>query len=252
MSLTPHDPASTVREVADAALDALTEALSLDLRALLVVEPNLGPQLHMDRPDLTSIGPNDAFALFSALRQALDGGEEFRQVELAGFHVALIVMTDGQNRGLLAIGRRGSGFTGPESTAIERFAAAYSRLHHQGEHPVRPPARPEVVRLSIESSRENSLAAVTLSAEGQLLRGAAEDPSPLRAVGEATLAALGETAEGMKLSAVTEGEIGVTRVVLSLVLDQRGRAMVGACPLDGTPDALHAAVDATLRAAFDL
>lgn len=226
-------------------------ALSLDLSAILTVEPNLGPQLHMDRPDLASIGPNDAFALFSALRAALDEDLVAEEREVAGFHAILSGLSGPDQKGLLVLGRRGNPWTPDESQAVGRFARAFSRAFsaQAPTDPGRSPA-PQVVRLSIDSSQDLALAAVTLSSGGQILRAAAEHPSAMRAVGEATLAALGDLAAGRKLVDMSDGEIGGARVVLVLLLDENGASSVGSCLVDATPDTLHAAASATLSAAL--
>jgi hypothetical protein len=97
--------ALVVQHLAYAALDALRVVVPLDLCAYLHVTDGDGPQLYLRTPDLSSMTAAQAFDVFTALRDAVDGDEATTSRCRIGRFDAVAIRTKGpRSSGVFVVG----------------------------------------------------------------------------------------------------------------------------------------------------
>lgn len=127
----------SLQELIYAGLDALRSSRSgIELVAYLHSSGESGPQLFLAAPTLGSMRPNQAFDLFSALRDALerpgDNGDE-ATAELGGFHALTVATSGTMSRGLHAVGRRGAPLTAEDREILVPLARMLGKVNHRLE-----------------------------------------------------------------------------------------------------------------------
>lgn len=246
------------QDVIYASLDALRASARLDLCAYLHAASGHAPQLFLGTPDLSTIEPNEAFALFSALRDALEHEHPGDETMLLGGYLAMGVSTEGSgSRGLHVAGRRDTPLEEQERGILARIAQSIgSVIHHLETGPVHAgSADPEVpflrtpVRVAVETVQGRAHAEVSVAFGDEIRTGVADGTSPVRAVAAAVLEATDAT---FKLLDAEEGDLGGERVILILVADQWDRRAMGAELITRERDHLATAAAATLDAASRL
>ena len=127
----PSDLGVVVQDVIYAGLDALLAAMPLDLCAYLHLAEAAGPQLYLRTPDLSSMDANECFALFGALRDALDANEEDDSpFEVRGFHALRMNTRGARSRGLHVVGRRAEALDDRERELAGRLSHALGAATH--------------------------------------------------------------------------------------------------------------------------
>lgn len=234
-----------VQRVAYAGLDALRAALPLDLCAYLHTTADAGPQLYLRAPDLSQLDATDAFSLFSALRDTLDGQEtEQDTATVSGFDSFTVVTTGVRSRGLFVVGRRHDPLDAEERETAATLCRAIGSVSHALSDAGIADADPTPVRVAVEVVDGQAKADVLVSRSGEMRIGRGEASSPTVAVALATLDALDPS---LKLLHSIEDDIGHERAVLVLVGDGEGSNALGSA-LCGA-DHLHATAGAALQAA---
>jgi hypothetical protein len=241
----PSDLGLVIQDVIYAGLDALLAAMPLDLCAYLHLAEGTGPQLYLRTPDLSSMDANECFALFSALRDALDANEEDdTPVEVRGFHALSMNTPGSRSRGLHVVGRRTEILDEHESRLAGRLSHALGAATHALEA-VGPPAAEPTLRLSVEVVEGGPQADIALDAGGQTRTGRGTAESPFEAVALAVLDAFrGE----FQLVHAGLQEAGSERVALVIVEGvQGGRGLGSALGQDPLQATAAAALEAVRR-----
>ena len=239
----PSDLGLVIQDVIYAGLDALLAAMPLDLCAYLHLAEGAGPQLYLRTPDLSSMDANECFALFGALRDALDANEaDDTPLEVRGFHALSINTPGSQSRGLHVVGRRTGALDEQESRLAGRLSHALGVATHALEA-VAPPAAEPTLRLSVEVVEGGPQADIALDAGGQTRTGRGIAESPFEAVALAVLDAFrGE----FRLVHAGLQEAGSERVALVIVEGVHGGHGLGSAlgqdPLQATASAALEAV----------
>jgi hypothetical protein len=234
------------QELVYAGLDAIKTAIPVELCAYLYESSDQGPQLFMVAPDLGSIGPTEAFNLFTALRDTLKeehGGEA--DIDLSGYRALGLTTARGGSRGLFVIGRREAAFDEMERTQFARLAGALGKVARTFEdvrsRSVEKPEAP--VRVAIEMSGGVVRAEVAAPFGDEVRTGTGESVTPYGAVAEAVIDAVDAT---LKLLETAEAQVGGDRLVAVIMEDQYGRREVGAALITDQRDALQATAVAAL------
>src|SRR5687767_405214 len=119
------DVALAVQDTIYAGLDALRAAVPLELCAYLHASDDIGPQLYLAVPDLSSLEPNEAFDLFSSLRDALDKPPtDELDLQMGRFNAVVVSSSGSASRGLHVLGRRNEPLTPPERRLAVRLCEA--------------------------------------------------------------------------------------------------------------------------------
>jgi hypothetical protein len=249
----PADAGVLIQDLVYAGLEALKSALPLDLSAYLHATEEQGPQLFLGSPDLASIDAAEAFALFSALRDALDDRHEGDETMLLGGFLAVAVSSHGDfSRGLHVVGRREIPFEDAERETIQRLTRAIGSIVHTLERPGVVPAPEnrvvgEPIRVAVEMLQGRARAEVAAPFGDEIRSGTAEAQTPVRAV---ALAVIDAVDASLKLRDTIEGDIGGERAVLVLLSDERDRQALGCGLIEhARSDPLRASATATLEAA---
>lgn len=240
------EPWVGVQSVAYAGLDALLAVQDLDLCAYLHVGAELGPQLYLRRPTLADLDPAEAFRLFSALRDLLDGDGQSR-VEVEGFHTVVMASSGIASRGLWVVGRSDVPLDERAKASVHVLGRAVMQLCHEAERTSGAAEAPTVARVAIETANDELRAEVVIVTGAGERTGRGEAAAAFDAVAWATIAA---TDASLKLVAAADDSIGGTRVVLVLLHDSQGRTAVGAAEIGNDP--LQATATATLVAVAQL
>jgi len=243
--MTEEAPALGVQSIAYAGLDALLIAVPLELCGYLHVGQDAGPQLYLRRPRLADLEPNDAFRLFSTIRDQLDeSGTDARRVQVDGFDAVMEGSSGPNSRGLWVAGRHDAAITESDAAVVGALGRAVMGVCHAAEAVAIGNASASVVRVTIETSDDGMQAEVALDHAGQERVGRGGASTALSAVASATLDAIDPS---LKLVAADEDAISESRAVLVLVRDGLGRSSVGASLIGGDP--LRAAATAAVIAA---
>jgi hypothetical protein len=120
--------------LAYAALDAMRLAMPLDLCAYLHVVDGEGPQLYLRAPDLSAMTPTEAFDVFVAMREALDG--DGGRCLLGGFEAVAVRTAGPVSRGVFVAGRRGGELEKDELEVVDELGAAMGDAFHVVEDAV--------------------------------------------------------------------------------------------------------------------
>jgi len=239
----PSDLGVVVQDVIYAGLDALLAAMPLDLCAYLHLAEAAGPQLYLRTPDLSSMDANECFALFGALRDALDANEEDDSpFEVRGFHALRMNTRGARSRGLHVVGRRAEALDDRERELAGRLSHALGAATHALEA-MGPPSGEPTLRLSVEVVEGGPQADITLEAGGETRTGRGTAESPFEAVARAGLDAFrGE----VQLVHAGLQEAGGERVALVIIEDAHAERGLGAAlgqdPLQATAAAALEAV----------
>lgn len=237
-----------VQTLAYAALDALRFALPLDLCAYLHVVEGDGPQLYLRTPDLSTMSAAQAFDVFTALRDTVDGDESAERLRIASFDALAVRSAGDRSRGVFVVGRLDDPLDDAEIAVIDDMCAAMSLAAHTVEDEApRPGGRaPELSAVGVRIDEGSAHAELTfLWGDGRTATGAAVAASTTDAVALATLTAL---APDRKLGEVTEGTVSGERVMIALVRDAGDHVAIGTALVDNDP--LRAAALATAHAAL--
>ena len=252
----PADAGLLVQDIVYSGLEALRSAVPLDLCAYLHETDDQGPQLFLGSPDLASIDPTEAFALFTALRDALHDPHEGDETMLLGGYLAVAISSQGpRSQGLHVVGRRETPFEPAEREVVARLARSIAAIVHAVEQPhpapaVRIPAEIGAgapIRVAVEMLSDRARAEVSVPVGDEIRTGTGEASTAPRAVALAVIDAMDAS---LKLRDTIEGDIGGERAVLALLSDNAERASLGAALIDrNASDALRATAAATLEAA---
>jgi hypothetical protein len=249
----PADAGVLVQDIVYAGLEALKAAITLDLCAYLHASEEQGPQLFLGCPDLASIDAAEAFALFSALRDALEDPHDGDETMLLGGFLAVAVSSRGEfSRGLHVVGRREVPFEDSERETIKKLTTSIASIVHALEQPGVVPVKQtaiagEPIRVAVEMLQDRARAEVAAPFGDEIRAGTAEAQTPARAV---VLAVIDAVDASLKLRDTAEGDIGGERAVLVLLSDERDRLALGSALIDSvTSDALRASASAALDAA---
>jgi hypothetical protein len=249
----PADAGVLIQDIVYAGLEALKAALPIDLCAYLHASEDQGPQLFLGSPDLASIDAAEAFALFSALRDALEDPHEGDETMLLGGFLAVAVSSRGEwSRGLHVVGRREIPFEDAERETIQKLTRSIGSIVHSLERPGVVPSQAsapiaEPIRVAVEMLQGRARAEVAAPFGDEIRVGTAEDQTPARAVAMAVIDAVDAS---LKLRDTGEDDIGGERAVLVLVSDELERVSLGCSLIDqATSDPLRASAMATLEAA---
>ncbi len=127
----------SLQELIYAGLEALRAARpGIDLVAYLHSSGDNGPQLFLAAPTMESLKPNEAFDLFTALRDALDRGvsEAPEKLDhLGGFAALAVVTTGAWSRGLHAVGRRDGEMAADDHAVLGPLAETLGNVVHRLE-----------------------------------------------------------------------------------------------------------------------
>lgn len=225
-------------------LDLLRSGMQLDLCAYLHSVPEVGPQLYLRAPDLSSMEPSEAFAVFAQLRDTLEGQHEEVGHFAAGAYEGVSIKTTGvRSKGLHVVGRRDGSLTEQQRDVAARVCRAVASVVHvvEGFGGKAPQASP--ARVNVEVIEGRARAEVSIAAPQGLRNGSAEGSEPVRAVANAVVAALEVDA---KVIDAIEGDVGDERVILVLLTGPFDQRAVGASL--SARDLLHATATATLDA----
>jgi hypothetical protein len=239
----PSDLGVVIQDVIYAGLDALLAAMPLDLCAYLHLAEATGPQLYLRTPDLSSMDANECFALFGALRDALDANDEDdNPLEVRGFQALRMNTPGARSRGLHVVGRRAEALDERERELAVRLSHALGAATHALEA-VGPPSAEPTLRLSVEVVEGGPQADITLEAGGETRTGRGIAESPFEAVARAVLDAFrGE----FQLVHAGLQEAGGERVALVIIDDVQGERALGSAlgqdPLQATATAALEAV----------
>ena len=251
----PADAGLMVQDIVYAGLEAMRTAVPLDLCAYLHESEDQGPQLFLGSPDLASIDPTEAFALFTALRDALHDPHEGDETMLLGGYLAVALSSQGpRSRGLHVVGRRETPFEEGERALIARLAHSIAAIVHTIEQPAHPstvalpagggPGTP--IRVAVEMLTDRARAEVAVPVGDEIRSGMGEAPTAPRAVALAVIDAMDAS---LKLRDAIEGDVAGERAVLVLLSDATDRVALGAALIDhNSSDALRATATATLEA----
>jgi len=249
----PADAGVLIQDIVYAGLEALKAALTVDLCAYLHATEEQGPQLFLGSPDLATIDAAEAFALFSALRDALEDNHEGDETMLLGGFLAVAVSSHGDwSRGLHVVGRRELPFEEAERETIQKLTRSVGAIVHSLERPGVAPAPTaanigEPIRVAVEMLQGRARAEVAAPFGDEIRVGTAEAQTPARAV---ALAVIDAVDTSLKLRDTGEGDIGGERAVLVLLSDERDRLALGCSLIEhATSDPLRASAMATLEAA---
>jgi hypothetical protein len=248
----PADAGLLIQDIVYAGLEALRAAVRLDLCAYLHATEDQGPQLFLGTPDLASIDPTEAFALFSALRDALEDAHEGDETMLLGGYLAVVLSSDGpRSRGLHVVGRKETPFEDGERATVTALSKAVGAIVHAMERPESIEAVQMTagapIRVAVEMLQDRARAEVAAPFGDEIRTGSAEAASAPRAV---ALAVVDAVDASLKLRDTIEGDIGGERAVLVLLSDATERVELGSALIDReTSDALRATASATLQAA---
>jgi hypothetical protein len=247
----PADLGLVIQDVIYAGLDALLAAIPLELCAYLHLAEGAGTQLYLRTPDLSSMDANECFALFGALRDALDANEQDDSpLEVRGFHALTMNTPGARSRGLHVVGRRAGELDDHERDLAGRLSHALAAATHSLEA-IGPPTEEPTLRLSVELVEGGPQADISLEAGGQTRAGRGSAESPFEAVALAVLDAFGD---GYGLVHAGLQEAGGERVALVIVQEPGGCRGLGSAlgqdPLQATASAALEAVR-RLREAAD-
>jgi hypothetical protein len=243
-----HDHAVT-DDLIYAGLEALQAALPVGLCAYVHKRLDEAPSLFMVSPSMAETDPNEAFALFSELREAVDTAAEGQDVALGGFLATLMSTRGPRSRGLHVVGRRTARLDVGERAIFERLARGIGTAVHvlESARARSSMTAGQPLRVSVDLLEGRARAEVVLAMPDDELRtGAAESSSAGRAVVSAVLDAVDTS---LKVVETTEGSIGGERAMLVLLTDQLERTALGAALVARDGDALQATASATLDAA---
>jgi hypothetical protein len=241
----PNDLGLVIQDVIYSGLDALLAAMPLELCAYLHLTEGAGPQLYLRTPDLSSMDANECFALFGALRDALDANEQDdRPLEVRGFHAISMNTPGARSRGLHVVGRRADELDEHERNLAGRLAHAMGAATHSLEA-IGPPADEPTLRLSVEVVEGGPQADISLEAGGQTRAGRGSAESPFEAV---ALAVLDAFSEDYELAHAGLQEAGGERVALVIVqCPGAGRGLGSALGQDPLQATAAAALEAVRR-----
>jgi hypothetical protein len=232
-----------IQDVIYAGLDALLAAIPLELCAYLHLAEGAGPQLYLRTPDLSSMDANECFALFGALRDALDANEpNDRPLEVRGFHAISMNSPGTRSRGLHVVGRRTAALDEHERNLAGRLSGAIAAATHSLEA-IGPSSEETALRLSVEVVEGGPQADISLEAGGETRTGRGSAESPFEAV---ALAVLDAFTDDYELVHAGLQEATGERVALVIVRDPGGDRGLGAAlgqdPLQATATAALEAV----------
>jgi hypothetical protein len=236
-----------VQDTVYAGLDALRAAMFLDLCAYLHVAHDMGPQLYLRAPELSTLDANEAFELFGALRDTLrDAPSEETEVALGSFTALALTTSGSRSRGLHVVGRRDGVLDDAERDLAIRLCRSLAAVCHTLEARVETPADTAPVRVAVESGDGEAKAEVSVPMTGGLRTGWGSGASAVTAVASAVLDAVGVECELLHAGDVdAAGE----HALLVLLSDGSHRAL-GSALASGDP--LRAVAAATLDAATRL
>jgi hypothetical protein len=239
----PNDLGLVIQDVIYAGLDALLAAMPLELCAYLHLTEGAGPQLYLRTPDLSSMDANECFALFGALRDALDANDpEDSPLEVRGFHAIAMNSPGARSRGLHVVGRRSGALDDPERNLAGRLSRAMAAATHSLEA-LGPPSEEPTLRLSVEVVEGGPQADISVEAGGHTRTGRGSAESPFEAV---ALAVLNAFTEDFELAHAGLQEAGAERVALVIVQGSNGARSLGSAlgqdPLQATAAAALEAV----------
>ena len=241
----PSDIGLVIQDVIYAGLDALLAAMPLELCAYLHLAEGAGPQLYLRTPDLSSMDANECFALFGALRDALEANEQDDSpLDVRGFHAFTMNTPGTRSRGLHVVGRRAGALDEHERNLAGRISHAMSAATHSLEA-IGPPAEEPTLRLSVEVVDGGPQADISLEAGGQTRSGRGSAESPFEAV---ALAVLDAFSEDYELAHAGLQEAGGERVALVIVQSPgAGRGLGSALGQDPLQATAAAALEAVRR-----
>jgi hypothetical protein len=230
-----------VQDVIYAGLDSLLAAMPLDLCAYLHLTEGSGPQLYLRTPDLSSMDANECFALFGALRDAIEADGDDAPLDVRGFHALSINTPGAHSRGLHVVGRRAGELDDHERVLAGRLCHALGAATHALEASA-PSAGEPALRLSVEVVEGGPQADITLEAGGQTRTGRGTAESPFEAV---ALAVLDAYRGQCRLVHAGLQDAGHERVALVIVEGDGGDRALGSAL---GQDPLHATASAALEA----
>jgi hypothetical protein len=233
-----------IQDVIYAGLDALLAAMPLDLCAYLHLTEGTGPQLYLRSPDLSSMDANECFALFGALRDALDADEEDdTPLDVRGFNALAINTPGSRSRGLHVVGRRAGALADTEQALAGRLGRAIGTATHALEA-FGPVAGEPALRLSVEVVEGGPQADIAVDSGGSTRTGRGTAESPFEAVALAVLDAFNGD---FNLVHAGLQDAGRERVALVIVEDREQERGLGSAlgqdPLQATAAAALEAVD---------
>jgi hypothetical protein len=233
-----------IQDVIYAGLDALLAAMPLDLCAYLHLAEGTGPQLYLRTPDLSSMDANECFALFGALRDALDANEQDdTPLDVRGFHALAINTPGSRSRGLHVVGRRSGALADPEQTLAGRLGRALGTATHALEA-VGPTAGEPALRLSVEVVEGGPQADIAVDTGGSTRTGRGTAESPFEAVALAVLDAFNGDYRLIHAGLQDAGRERVALVIVENAEHERGLgSSLGQDPLQATAAAALEAVN---------
>lgn len=239
-----------VQTLAYAALDTLRFAIPLDLCAYLHVVEGDGPQLYLRTPDLSTMSAAQAFDVFTALRDTLDGEDDTESRRIGSYDAVAIRSAGARSQGVFVVGRDDDPLDDAERAVIEDMCAAMSLAAHtlEDDTSARGAAELSAVGVRIDDGVARAELSFTLPG-GRTVSGVGDAPSTTDAVALAAIDAL-DGRDGLdaryKLGEVTEGTISGERVMIVLVRDENDRASIGTALVGNDP--VRAAAAATAAA----
>lgn len=225
-----------------ALLDGLVNTMRLDLCAYVHAEASVEPELFLRAPALATLGPQRAWTLFRALRQAVDKERSDDQFDAAGLR-GLVVATGGsQSTGVFALARVDD-LTERERIVAERFCSSFGRAVHQLTGDRLTMAGDAPVTVEIHEARDSILARVLVQTDGAQRPGAGRADTRVEAVTRAVIDATGVDAVFRYASEVSHG--GEHAAVVLLEATGGGVALGSAMLREaGSSATAHAAIRA--------
>ena len=182
----------SIRQLRDdlvrALLDGLVNTMRLDLCAYVHQESDGEPVLFLRAPALATLGPQRAWTLFAALREATARERSDDGFDVAGLR-GLVVATGGaRSTGVFALARVGD-LTDRERSVAARFCSSFGRAVHQlaGDRLRAAEVEDTAVAVEVHEARDSILARVQVEVDGRRLPGSGRADTRVEAVTRAVL-----------------------------------------------------------------
>ncbi len=241
-----HDPSH--QDLIDAGLEALRAAMPLALCAYVHRADDDAPHLTLATPRMDEIEPDEAFAIFAALREAVDGDHTGGDIQVDSFASAAVTTRGPRSRGLHVIGRRAAPLDDAERALFRRLATGLGNaLHILESAQARARLSPtEPIRVSVDITGRVARAEVAIPIGDELRTGLGESNHSQRAVAVAVCDAIEAS---LKIIEAGSGDVADERAALVLVEDEFGRRSIGSGLVADDRDLLQATASAAMDAA---
>lgn len=169
-----------------ALLDGLANTMRLDLCGYVHTESDAEPELFLRAPALATLGPQRAWTLFAALRDAAARERSDMAFDVAGLRGVLLATGGSRSTGVFVLARFDD-LTDRERVVAERFCTSFGRAVHQLAGDRLSGAGSEGLVVEIHEARDSILARVQVEADGVFRPGSGRAATRVEAVTRAVL-----------------------------------------------------------------